>query len=296
MSEQALYRKNIDDNYRPNRFEAPETWVKKRIEKLRNSNASTFNKLELVGGSYSDFFAPDQPIFPGHNSASFRMDDIRPYLDVEYALSKGLRNDITSKILVTDLILTNYFQKTEELQNAFNEAGIDGALKILQDATDKRHDIFYKENNEEMYSIKEVGIGATCTERVAMAHNLLSLLNVPNIYCVDEFHRAGNDIDNSSEAHNSTKHSFIVLKDQSKNFTYLYDPNDYSCIGDSMETAKRQPLLFPIKKVGVQIIDNQLVIKETMTKLTQIYSLEYKISDLSKVLLQLQQFSAIRNK
>lgn len=259
------------------------TWVQRRINELRNPNAPVFNKLGLIGGSHFDFFAPDQVLFPGHNQAGFRLDDPNPYLDVRRLLIELKSEDLPSKISAVDLTMVNYFITNDEVQNVFCRKGIDGVLELMRIAKDRRNKLFYEKDHRGIYSIKGIRNGSACTELTAMAHNLLLLLNVPNAYCVDSFYRSGPNIDSTSQEHNSSKHSFIVLSDSSTKVLSLYDPNDHCLIGGNAEKALKLPLLFPITTQNSQLVGSQLTLQGSMSRLGYEYSLEYKISNFPKV-------------
>ncbi|GHU06889.1 hypothetical protein FACS189431_0540 [Alphaproteobacteria bacterium] len=267
-------------------------WVQERISQLSNPMAPVFNKSLLVGKTYGPFFAPDQPLFPGHNKAGFLLDDNEPYA-MAYEVAQS--DDVASKIFATDDILMQYFfSRNPIIRDAIKTScgqDIETIIgDILGDLKLYRNMLFYEENNDtRVYSINKIRGGQVCTETTAMAHNLLLLLGVPNLYCIDQFSRHGEGINATSEDHNSLKHSFIILKfGDSDQQLFIYDPNEHDSVDDSTTGVQKIPLLFPIHKDNSSIIGSRLVSEFTTTHIDrQQYRLEYEVSNLPKAALEL---------
>lgn len=206
-------------------------YIQYRKQELTSCRQTVIIKSESIGKAFDGFFTEEHIIYPGRNDRGFRLNDDEMY--------KGL-------ICATQLIADSGRQYDDKCQQAFDAVvyavqEYSGVLfpegydfrsdefelhqKKRSGISKFRQDFFNETGADGVVDISDIRLGIMCTERSAIAHNMLAFLGVYSRYCNVGFEK----YDNGKLARTpSAKHSIVVAEDQS-GVPVIFDPAAASC-------------------------------------------------------------------
>lgn len=209
-----------------------------RLGQLESETSPYEGPMHAYRGHHDGFIAPTTDVRPVARSAGFRLDDPRAYslaLDAFRAVESGQEvalhhhaGYVGTAIAAAQMAQEVYFgniKPTPEQEDARNVAMAQGLLS--GEAT-------------EPFSIKELQNVALCTERAALAHNMLKVLGVQTKIVFGRMR---------VEDGNSFGHTFLQVED-GQGGSMIYDPtNPWLTYNEAQQITHSEPAKYPLPEV-----------------------------------------------
>ena len=214
----------------PNIPSVRQEFIHKRTQELgKNSTRRIDTDQYLYAPIVDGFFDSEMKIQPGSGN-TFSVDDDSIY---ERAIDKISKYGDSRALIAVQHATTEYFGTL--VPNAEQEA--------IRNA---KFDMPSPESKN--YSVSDNKEGALCTERAAVAHNLLQFMGIESHFVL------GNMVEKTASGEKDERHSFLLIKPGD---TYLiYDPtNPTYCYGDEELTEFQQYLPYTID-TGMKELSN----------------------------------------